>query len=209
MKMNTVLKATAAFAVVAMTCSAAQADDRQAAMWQGAYLGVHVGGDFGKFTVKNVNGEEKISGIMGGLHGGYNWQAGSMVYGIEGDASLSGAKKTYDLGGGVKDEVSNGFLGSVRARLGYTTGAALFYGTGGLAFASFKDEITLGAAKASIKDTRTGYVLGLGMEYAISSNMSARIEALHYGFKDVFKDDIGAGLKYDANVVRAGVSYKF
>jgi outer membrane immunogenic protein len=188
--------------------SAAQAQDNRAALWNGAYVGVNVGGDFGKFSAQGVAGNEKISGILGGLHAGYNWQAGSMVYGLEGDADLSGAKKSYGAPG-ASAEVSNSFLGSIRGRIGFTSGPALFYGTGGVAFGSNKISATAAGATASIKDTTTGYVLGLGTEYAFSSNMSARIEYLHYGFKDVFKDDIGSGLKYNADVIRAGISYKF
>jgi outer membrane immunogenic protein len=201
------LQLAVAVAALVATGSTAQAQSN-AALFEGAYIGVNVGGDFGKFS--GNGGSEKISGIIGGLHAGYNWQAGSMVYGLEGDADLSGAKKTFSGGGGASAELTNGFLGSLRGRIGFTSGSALFYGTGGVAFGSNKLSGKInGVTVASIKDTQTGYVLGLGMEYAISSNMSARIEGLHYGFKDVFKDDIGSGLKYDANVIRAGISYKF
>jgi outer membrane immunogenic protein len=203
-------KFAVAVAAFAVTGSAAQAQDK-AALWEGAYVGVHVGGDFGKFSASNKagSGSTSVSGIEGGLHAGYNWQAGTMVYGIEGDADLSGAKKK-ETAGAVSAEISNGFLGSLRGRIGFTSGPALFFGTAGVAFGSTKISGTVnGVGSASIKDSQTGYVVGLGMEYAISSNMSARIEGLHYGFKDVFKDDIGSGVKYDANVIRAGLSYKF
>jgi outer membrane immunogenic protein len=205
-KLNGFKAAVTAVALIGAS-TAAQAQDNRAAMWTGAYAGLHVGGDFGKFSTSG--GSETVSGVIGGVHAGYNWQAGSMVYGLEGDADISGAKKDYNFGSGVTGTLSNGFLGSLRGRIGFTSGQALFYGTGGLAFASTKFEAKAGGSKASLTDTQTGYVIGLGMEYAISSNMSARIEGLRYGFKDVFKDDIGSGMKYDANVVRAGISYKF
>jgi outer membrane immunogenic protein len=201
------LKLVVAVAAFAVSGSAAQAQSK-ASLWEGAYIGVHAGGDFGKFTFKNASGSESISGITGGLHAGYNWQAGSIVYGIEGDADLSGAKKSFTSPGN-SDEVSNNFLGSLRGRIGFASDAALFYATGGLAFGTIKDSFRNGAVSGSYSDTRTGYAIGAGVEYAFSSNMSARIEGLHYGFKDVFKDQIGTGLKYDANVVRAGLSYKF
>jgi outer membrane immunogenic protein len=191
------LKLAVAVAALVATGSAAQAQDK-AALWEGAYVGVHLGGDFGKFSDSTTT--TKLSGVLGGLHGGYNWQAGSLVYGIEGDADLSGAKKSVNGA-----ELSNGFLGSLRGRVGYTSGPVLFYGTGGLAMGTLKDKLT----NLSVSETRSGYVLGLGLEYAIAPNMSARIEGLHYGFKDVFKDQFGSGIKYEANVVRAGLSYKF
>jgi outer membrane immunogenic protein len=202
------LKAVVMAAAVLGAATTAEAQDNRASIWTGAYVGVHAGGAFGKFSASGFS--QQISGIAGGLHAGYNWQSGNMVYGLEGDADLSGAKKTFKYASGSSEEVTNGFLGSLRGRVGFTTGSALFYGTGGVAFATLKDTYTsFAGGSASFSDTRTGYVLGLGMDYAISSSMSARIEGLHYGFKDAFKDNIGSGLKYDANVVRAGISYKF
>jgi outer membrane immunogenic protein len=138
------------------------------------------------------------------------------VYGIELDADFSGAKKsaTY-TGGGVTAnlQTSNPFLGSIRGRIGYADGAALFYATAGLAYGTAKIEAsarTAGfSAAGSSSDTKAGYVVGLGAEYAFSSNMSLRLEGLHYGFQDVFKDSLGGGGKFDANVIRAGLSFKF
>jgi hypothetical protein len=36
-------------------------------------------------------------------------------------------------------------------------------------------------------------------------------EGLHYGFNDLFKDDrpAGSSAKFEANVIRAGIAYKF
>jgi outer membrane immunogenic protein len=205
--MMTVIKVAATVAALGVCASAAHAQNAGGSIWNGAYIGAHAGGVFGKFS----DGIDPltVSGVAGGLHAGYNWQAGSLVYGIEGDADLSGAKKNLSFRDGVKGKVSNDFLGSLRARIGYSSGPALFYGTGGVAFGSAKIEISGLGQSVSRSDTRTGYVLGLGMDYAISSNISARIEGLHYGFKDVFKDDGPVDLKYDANVVRGGISYKF
>jgi outer membrane immunogenic protein len=97
----------------------------------------------------------------------------------------------------------------LRGRVGFATGPALFYGTAGLAFALTKYEASGFGVKLSSDKTSTGYVIGLGMEYAISSSMSARVEGLHYGFKDVFEENFANDIKYDANVIRAGLSYKF
>jgi outer membrane immunogenic protein len=211
-------KLAVAVAALAATGSAAQAQSK-AALWEGAYVGVHAGGEFGKFNFSRSSGFDQLNdqkGIIGGVHGGYNWQAGSLVYGIELDADLSSSKKSVSgTAGGftAKAEISNSFLGSLRGRIGYADGAALFFATGGLAYGSGKFEGSVTGpgvnVKGSVEDTRAGYVIGLGAEYAFTSAMSLRVEGLHYGFKDVFKNDLGAGGKFDANVIRAGLSYKF
>src|SRR5262245_8483336 len=64
--------------------------------WQGLYGGVHVG------SVDAFSDE----GLVAGLQIGKNWQSGKLVYGLEGDLSLSGA-----------DNVD--WLGTIRGRVGY------------------------------------------------------------------------------------------
>jgi outer membrane immunogenic protein len=207
------LKLAVAVAALIATGSAAQAQDK-AALWEGAYAGVHIGADSGKYSVGGLSGD-KIGGLAGGVHGGYNWQAGSMVYGLEGDADFSGAKKTesYTSGGAAATaSLSNSFLGSLRGRVGIASGPALFYATGGVGFSTNKLEASatlagVGTGKFSASSTKSGYVLGLGMDYALSSSLSARIEGLHYGFSDVLASS--SGVKYDVNAIRAGLSYKF
>jgi outer membrane immunogenic protein len=199
----------AALAVAASVSTGANAQEARAPIWTGAYIGAHIGGSFGKY---NGLGESvSISGATGGLHAGFNWQNGAMVFGIEGDADISGADKSEtSTSGRIEAKLSNPFLGSIRGRVGVASGPALFYATGGLAFSSHEISASGYGATVSIKDeSRTGYVLGIGMDYAISSKISARIEALQYNFKDVFVDVAGSGLKYDATTVRSGMSYRF
>jgi outer membrane immunogenic protein len=210
--MKSIKFAVAAVAMVAAG-STAQAQSK-ASLWEGAYVGVHIGAGSGKYSINGLN-TDKIGGVAGGLHGGYNWQAGSMVYGLEGDADFSGAKKTesYTSGGAsATASLSNSFLGSVRGRVGIASGAALFFATGGVAFSTNKLDASatltgVGTGKFTASTTKTGYVVGAGMEYAFSSSLSARIEGLHYGFSDVLISN--SGVKYDTNVIRAGLSYKF
>ena len=49
--------------------------------WAGPYLGGNLGYQWGSVH----NNPTKPSGITGGIQGGYNWQSGPLVYGLEGD----------------------------------------------------------------------------------------------------------------------------
>jgi outer membrane immunogenic protein len=187
------------------------AQDTRPALWTGAYAGLHIGGASGKISrgSEDMSPLDSVSGAIGGIHAGFNFQSGSVVFGIEADADASGANKEVLTPGGTNLELANTFLGSVRGRIGFTSGAALFYGTGGLAYAMNKIEISRNGFRLAFDDKQTGYVLGLGIEYAFSDKLSGRIEGLHYGFEDSFKELAGSGVHFDIDVIRGGLSYKF
>src|SRR5690349_19318042 len=76
-------------------------------IWRGLYGGLHLGN-------ADANGD---NGFVGGVQLGYNWQAQRIVYGVEGDFSLSGAH-------------SIDWLASLRGRVGYLIQPRiLVYGT--------------------------------------------------------------------------------
>jgi outer membrane immunogenic protein len=112
-------------------------------IWQGLYGGVHIG------SVDAGNDD----GLVGGVQVGYNWQAGTIVYGLEADLSLSGA-----------DHVD--WLATARGRLGYLLQPRLMvYGTAGLSL-------------VNDRETDTGFAYGVGVEGKLTNTTSARLEYL-------------------------------
>ena len=86
--------------------------------WTGFYIGGNVGYGFGRASnnltfeqscvcIANAfwrfNGNAKVnpSGAIGGAQAGYNWQAGTVLYGIETDIQASGQKRTGDFSGAI------------------------------------------------------------------------------------------------------------
>src|ERR1700747_549213 len=134
--------------------------------WAGPYLGGNLGYEWG--TVSNSG--NKPSGIAGGIEGGYNFQSGNWVFGVEGDLELTGASDTF-----ASWKFSNPWFGTVRGRAGYAFNNILFYGTGGLAFGELRAE-TFGLSESQ---TNVGWTLGVGTEFGLSPNWSAKIEYLY------------------------------
>jgi outer membrane immunogenic protein len=205
---------------------------------------------FGEFP--NVGSLERGSGgvgFAGGVHGGYNWQfAPTWVAGIEADWTGTEAKASFtqpwvNTVTGVRPNalasmsLNTDWLASVRGRIGYlVTPAALVYFTGGAAWAKFDyagrslNETATFIAQTQFTETKPGYVLGGGLEYAFARNWSARAEYLYYHFNNTdaavtgVPDSTGnfnaapngpfpsnftwTGVT-NINVVQAGVSYKF
>jgi len=92
---------------------------------------------------------------------------------------------------GVRSEVD--WLATARGRIGWASGNLLFYGTGGLAFADIDTRVgSLGFAPARSPDpipavsheqsVRVGWTLGAGVEAALASNLSAKVEYLYADF---------------------------
>ncbi len=179
------IAAASVISVVAVQSASAGGDinapkNYQPALWNGFYVGGHIGGTFGE--IENDFDRGDVNGVIGGVHLGYNFQNGNVVIGIEGDISLSGAGIE-----GFNNEQD--YLASVRGRLGYAMDNTLLYATAGVAWTEFTGELSL-----------SGYVVGLGADHKLTDTWSLRGEVLHYGLEEDDSD-------LDSTVVRAGATY--
>ena len=127
-------------------------------------------------------------------------------------------------------------LGTVRARLGFAADRALFYVTGGLAWASGTDDATISywnniepIGSPDVVWRRggvnsVGWALGAGVEYAFTNNWTVRAEYLYvdFGKEDnawscTSSGQISCGrwagftgrADMNLNIVRVGLNYKF
>ena len=86
--------------------------------WNGFYTGINAGYGFGTSDWSLLPGSHiKPKGAMFGGTVGYNWQAGAIVYGLEGDFDWSGVKGSVACGpgGAVNCETSNTWLATVES----------------------------------------------------------------------------------------------
>ena len=149
-------------------------------------------------------------GPVAGLTLGYNYQTGMWVWGVEGDIDYSGMKGSATCTSGVGScETKNSWLGTARARLGYAGwNNWLPYITAGAAMGDIKASDGVGTASK----TKIGWTAGLGVEYAMWSSWSVKLE---YLYVDLGKIDINNGVgvadnvSFKANLVRAGLNYRF
>ncbi len=185
------------------------------------------------------------TGFIGGAQAGYNWQTGAFVLGLETDfdwTSLNRNKSyvgpTFIDGNGFNDYLTaNGstkldWLGTTRARVGFVAtpdNRLMFYGTGGFAYGGGKSHLNVFDTNNgwlwsnSRSNTRTGWTLGAGVEYAFTNNITVRAEYLYYNLGSqniVTAANAAAALafpgvyastkvNYDGSILRAGLNYKF
>jgi outer membrane immunogenic protein len=163
--------------------------------WTGVYIGANVGGAWPNIQL-NGFGAGSQSRVMGGLYAGYNWQlAPQWLIGAEVDSSWTDLSRVN-------------WLGSVRGRIGYTPfSTLLLYFTGGAASIEVD---TTGSALGNANQTKTGWVIGGGLEWAPwANNWLVRAEYLNYSFSGVLVgSSLGTG-DLTISEIRAGVAYKF
>jgi outer membrane immunogenic protein len=164
--------------------------------WAGPYLGANLGYNWGSVSFVPA----KPSGISGGLQAGYNWQSGPLVFGLEGDLQASAASDTF-----AAWKFSNPWFGTVRGRIGYAFDNVLFYGTGGLAFGSLRASNFAGAES----HTSPGWTVGVGAEFGLSQNWTAKVEYLYLSLSDSRFGITNLPNSYDTSVIRFGVNYHF
>jgi outer membrane immunogenic protein len=164
--------------------------------WAGPYLGGNLGYNWG--TVDH--NPTKPSGLLGGVQGGYNWQNGALVFGVEGDLQANGADDTF-----APWKFSNPWFGTIRGRVGYAFNNILIYGTGGLAFGSLRVD-TLGLSESH---TSAGWTAGVGAEFGLAQNWTAKIEYLYVDLADSQFNITGVQNGYQFGLVRIGANYHF
>ena len=195
--------------------------------WTGLYLGGHLGYGQGKAGVSDpadpgFSVDTTAKGFIGGGQIGYNYQAGSVVFGIEADLSGANVDGTTVLQDATGDIVSGQprirWTSLVTGRLGYASGNALLYVKGGAAFGGFR------YTAANLTDneggegtfTRNGWTVGAGLEYALSGAWSIRGEYdyLDFGTHNVTLTDTAgateiASFRQKLHQARIGLNYRF
>jgi outer membrane immunogenic protein len=179
------------------------------ANWTGFYVGLNVGYGFGKSDWDFAAVSPSPKGILGGITLGYNFQTGVWLWGIEGDLDYSGMKGSTDCYLGTC-ETKDSWLGTARGRFGYAGwNNWLPYITGGAAFGDIKATSSFGDESK----TKIGWTAGAGVEYAMWTNWSVKAEYLYVDLGSfecgISCGPVGDTVSFKANVVRAGVNYRF
>lgn len=191
--------------------------------WTGFYAGANVGYGWGQSSTSYNNFDAFIAtlltpsgipaslsptmnGLTGGVQGGYNYQIGRTVVGIEADYSalsmkgnaasnLPGNSFGVPLTTATSQQNKLTWLSTIRGRLGVlATPDWLLYATGGLAigraeastsvFGNFGGGPCVGfaglCAASSVSSTRTGWTAGGGTEYSLGQHWTVKAEYLYF-----------------------------
>jgi len=170
--------------------------------WTGCYVGANLGAKWGNTSgtlviAPGTPGEnalimqdQYVGSFIGGGQAGCNFQAGSLVLGIEGDIDAQHLDTSRNLGvlfapvGPALPQFipisSVDFLSrwqaSVRGRIGYAWDRILVYATGGVAWSDMRLTTQLPGASVG-PETLVGGTVGGGVEHAfLATNWSVAVE---------------------------------
>lgn len=204
--------------------------------WTGLYIGGHLGGGFATSdwidtgfpggTAGLDDGNPKPSGFVGGGQIGYNYQFDRLVLGVEADGDWASLKDT--AGGCFQDPTQScttkaHWFATLTGRLGFTWDRALFYAKGGAAWGHFKYDnptpVGFLSTDYSASETRSGWTVGGGIEYAFADHWSARLEYDYLDFGTSTPTFVGnnpadtfiftENLTNRVHMVTVGVNYLF
>ncbi len=214
-----------AVAVIVLAIATGMPGRLKAQSWAGPYLGVHAGQNWlsSETNLSNVTPTSNLFlnqtlnlGLMPthfagehsrfafGVAGGYNWQFGRFVTGIEADITRTQSQVSHDFklddagfiffGGPAQINVSMEWLATFRGRAGFLVTDRLFlFGTGGLAVAHVNAATRIthpailpdcSAATAcgygSSSGQQLGWVVGGGGELSLYRNWNLKVDYLYF-----------------------------
>ena len=224
--------------------------------WTGCYVGLNAGaGNAGTNFSSSVGPGTHLLGadpaVVAGSGGGAanevdplaggqvgcNWQASTLVLGLEGDFDYFHSKpgfsnNTNTLSDGVtpftiSPTLTTKYLATIRPRIGIGADRNLFYVTGGVAVTQVSYTLSYsdgaappGAGTASASKNLVGWTAGAGWEYAFAEHWTVRAEYLIAGFPKISalgaitdaaggSNPLSGSSDVTIQLIRAGVNLKF
>jgi len=174
-------------------------------------------------------GSHASKGWLAGGQIGFNHQVDWFVWGVEVQGSwtnLEGSSPSTTPGGvaaGLVNHSSTISLGTAAVRVGAAWwDRTLFYVKGGGAWAFDKFWTTAPACNPlscqTLKDTRWGWMVGVGIEFAFARNWSVKVEYDHLDFsrqRETLEAACGACLAFEYDIrqridlIKVGLNYSF
>ena len=208
--------------------------------WTGVYVGGHVGGGFsneswsdpfgptlsgGLVNVAGFGDTIHNTGPLAGAQVGVNWQTGHFVIGIEGTwsaADLRGENTCFSGLGGLNCQHVINHAEAAAARAGFAWDQSLLYATAGAAWFNSTYTVlgntnarSLGLGNTTL--TSPGWLVGAGIEYAITNRWTTSLEFDHVGAGSVTVPFPTVALiaaqtiavRQSIDTLKLGVNYKF
>lgn len=179
--------------------------------WSGFYLGVNLGGAWtsGSLNIPSNNLYGGLTEFIGGVQAGYNFQAGHLLFGVEGD--FDGATFAHPaLPTPTLGSVRQNWIGTVAGRIGVVEDNWLLYGKFGGGWVQSDASLNSSGVSWQGSNTNSGWLAGIGIEYGFKPHWTLKLEYDFIGLGNWTSPTVPAiQLNRDIQVVKFGANYKF
>jgi outer membrane immunogenic protein len=195
--------------------------------WNGFYIGGEFGWAHASGNVTDAlfgfSADASRDGWLAGGVIGYNFQtANSIVFGVEADFDWTTLSATGNgvfipgLGTTLQASAKTDWVSSFAGRIGFAADKALFYVKGGGAWVGNSASITNlnNGLSVSASNTNSGWLLGGGLEWAFTTNWSAKFEFDYIGLRSwswngvLFPNDTFTASR-NISELKIGLNYRF
>jgi outer membrane immunogenic protein len=154
--------------------------------WTGFYVGGNIGYGIAGLTDNGpLAVTTNMTGVVGGVQAGYNYQYQHLVVGVEADVQASNQQTSYTrtlpIVGDFTVSQKIPYFMTARGRLGFAfqCGCVMAYGTAGIGYGAYEPSASVLGFTVSRHYERAAFVAGAGVEWMVWGNWSAKLEALY------------------------------
>jgi opacity protein-like surface antigen len=180
--------------------------------WSGFYVGANFGGGWtnGSLNIPGNNFYGGITELIGGVQAGYNFQAGHLLLGVEGDFDWA----TFNhpaLPAPTLASVSNHWISTVGARVGLVNDRWLVFAKLGGGWVHSDATVNVpGSPSWNGSSTNGGWLIGGGIEYGFKAHWTVKLEYDYLALSNWISPTVPAvTLNRDVQMIKAGINYKF
>jgi opacity protein-like surface antigen len=179
--------------------------------WSGFYVGANFGGAWtnGNLNIPGNNFYDGLTEFIGGVQAGYNFQAGHLLLGVEGD--FDGATFSHPtLPIPTLGSVSQNWIATAAGRIGLVEDRWLMYAKVGGGWVHSNAILNFPGVSWSGSNTSSGWLVGAGVEYGFKSHWTLRLEYDFLSLANWASTTVPfVQLNRDVQMVKFGVNYKF
>ena len=175
-------------------------------------MGINFGGAWtnGSLNIPGNNFYGGITEFIAGVQAGYNFQAGHVLLGIEGDIAWASFNHPA-LAVPTLGSVSHRWMSTVAGRVGLVNDRWLVFAKlGGGWVQSDATVNVLGLPSWNGSSTNGGWLIGGGIEYGFKAHWTVKLEYDYLALSNWNSATVPAvALSRDVQMIKAGINYKF
>jgi opacity protein-like surface antigen len=179
--------------------------------WSGFYVGANFGGGWtnGGLSIPGNSPYGGLTEFIGGVQAGYNFQAGHLLFGVEGDVDWASFNHPT-LPVPTLGSVNQHWVSTMAGRVGLVNDRWLVFAKLGGGWVQSNATVNLPGSSWSGSSTNGGWLLGGGIEYGFKPHWTVKLEYDYLALSNWTSATVPAvQLSHDLQMIKAGINYKF